>query len=420
MSRIKRKQRGLLSQKREKKEGGSSKWAVQSLVFSVALNVALLTSLIFNAVKFKGPIEKYTTTHPISQAPSTDLSQSLENTLMQFLSLDERALINLLGSKVSLEDGFCECDIALSVLRNQFDFDLKRALLGQEFKERFILISNQESLNVSYPIVSGLTNSQYQMVETFAQNELWPLTSQGLYKKLAQGLEDTSLKNAFYLSKEFLYVEGLFRSLSVPKEVLIKIILQGPWEILEGFTNERAAASDINNPARLKWLCKYLDFGSELAAQLILEIDPEHALKKLSDNQVVALLSLLEKRSNLSENFALHLSVSQRSDWVRQEACRLLYHYASRPFPEVFNYEEALQYISQKYQVQPSENIPQLSTQPVIVAEPPENSQKHYTVQDGDNLWKIAKKHQVKLDVLKAANGLDSDLIKVGKTLIIP
>lgn len=48
------------------------------------------------------------------------------------------------------------------------------------------------------------------------------------------------------------------------------------------------------------------------------------------------------------------------------------------------------------------------------------SSDKSYKVKSGDSLEKIARSHQVSIQSLKDANGLTTDRIVVGKTLVIP
>lgn len=43
-----------------------------------------------------------------------------------------------------------------------------------------------------------------------------------------------------------------------------------------------------------------------------------------------------------------------------------------------------------------------------------------YTVSKGDCLWLIANKFGTTVDMLKAANNLDSDMLQIGQTLVIP
>lgn len=421
MSRIKRKQKGLLNQKEQGGIGFGSNWITQGLAFSVALNIALITSLVFNVVKSKKISTRSGSkrTHMISHLPSA--SSSLEGVLKQQIDKNYLTLLNSLGDDSQIEDGFSVRDIALSVLVHQHDLDLKRALLGQDAEVRTLSLKKEDNSSYDYPLISGLSDVEYKLLNTFIQNEKWPQTSFGLFKKLAQGSSDESLKNAFYLTKEFMYVDALFCSVSVPKEILLSILLEGTWNSLEQFTKEHHEIQQFSNPLRVQFLTNYLDVASVNAARLILEIDAEYALKKLSDSQIVSLISLMDKKTQLSENFALHLAVGKRSDWVRREACRMIYHYAGQELPEPYNYEEVLSFISQKYQIAPIETFaPTISTSMekefMALSEPG----KVYIVQDGDNLWKIAKKNKVHVDDLKAANHLGSDLIKVGMTLIIP
>ena len=44
----------------------------------------------------------------------------------------------------------------------------------------------------------------------------------------------------------------------------------------------------------------------------------------------------------------------------------------------------------------------------------------YYTVKRGDTLWSIAKKYNVSVDDLKVANGLETSILSIGQTLIIP
>ncbi|NDE62143.1 MAG: LysM domain-containing protein, partial [Cyclobacteriaceae bacterium] len=44
---------------------------------------------------------------------------------------------------------------------------------------------------------------------------------------------------------------------------------------------------------------------------------------------------------------------------------------------------------------------------------------KTYTVQPGDSLWNISKKHSLTIDQIKRLNNLNSTTIKPGQRLII-
>lgn len=416
MSRLRKKNQD--SQKNSSDKPAYSRWMMQGFIFSVAVNIALLTSLVFNAVKKREPQVKLS---------SQQLAQkkgviSLKKTLVELSGKSFQELVAQLENTDHIEDGFSQRDIALSILSHQYNLDVNRALLGQNIALRFVAIQPANGQSYEYPIFSAVSDSQYKLIQTFIQNEKWPLTSFGLFKKLAQGVNDETLKNAFYLTKEFMYVDALFCSLAISKEVLLNIILQGSWETLNSFISEHHQVQEFSNPLRIQFLSQYLDSASEYAARLILEIDAPYALKKLTDSQILALLGLLEHKSSLSENFAVHLALGNRSDTVRQEACRLLYHYSGQTSPDPFSYQEAMLFVSNKYHMDSIE--PLMSTIADVKAVPEvetkSSAKKLYIVQEGDNLWKIAKKNHVGVDKLKKTNNLNSDLIRVGTTLVIP
>lgn len=419
MSRIKRKQKGVTQQKHLKNVLKNTKWVIQGLTFSVALNVALLTTLVFNSVKAKREGKGHVKENQWVSKKNAPLSLTDLAHLYQGKNYQE--LVEMLEDETPLEEGYLTRDLALSVLYQKFDLDVERALLGQGIPVRHIPISDTAN-SEPFVLISDLTDQQYGLIQNFIQNERWPLTSHGLFKRLLQHPEDESLKSAFYLSKEFMYIDALFCSLSISKEVLLDILLSGEWKIISNFVENFHGTQDFSNPLRINFLSSYLELGSNLAAKLILEIDAQYALKKLSDSQVVALLSLMEQKTNLSENFALHLAIGNRKDWVRKEACRLLYHYSNKELPEPYSYQDAIGFLTQKYQIHPIETFAPAASFTVEEKEYIASSEAHkiYVVQEGDNLWKIAKKHKVGLEDLKELNHLNSDLIKVGMTLVIP
>jgi LysM repeat protein len=55
-----------------------------------------------------------------------------------------------------------------------------------------------------------------------------------------------------------------------------------------------------------------------------------------------------------------------------------------------------------------------------IQRSPAVERQRYYTVRSGDTLGEIAQKHGVSVSALKRANGLRSDVLKIGNRLKIP
>ncbi len=50
----------------------------------------------------------------------------------------------------------------------------------------------------------------------------------------------------------------------------------------------------------------------------------------------------------------------------------------------------------------------------------PDTGSIKYTVQEGDSLWKIARRYGTTVDAIKSLNGLTGDLLNVGQVLQIP
>lgn len=432
MSRKKRKLKALRAKEQQSKSPLSARRLTQGLIFSGALNIALGTSLIFYAVKSKDSELQPPYVSSSQTTLSLDLSReiSLQKTLEEYFECDFEFLMGLLRDNQKIEEGVSKRDLALSILASKYDFDVERALLGQEVKTKTLSLDQKEE---SIPLYCGLLDSQYRLILSFLDTEQWPYTSEGLFNRIAEGQNEESLKEAFFLTKEFMLLEALYFPANFNQEDLLQLVKEGPWEIVQKFVRSKPLVQNFSNPLRVQFLCQYLEFASPTAAQMILKADPEYALNTLSDEKIVTILGLLEHKSELSENFTLHLALGTRSAWVKQEACRMLYHYCGKDFKNPFNYQEALEFIAAEYELAPSAELIQeasprefeeFNVSPPYVGQSvqkePDSIQKIYTVQKGDCLSKIAKKHRIEIRELKTANHLQNDLIKVGMELVIP
>lgn len=63
--------------------------------------------------------------------------------------------------------------------------------------------------------------------------------------------------------------------------------------------------------------------------------------------------------------------------------------------------------------------IGQVLTIPIRNAEN-ESDSNLYVVQRGDSLWSIARKYNVSINEIRMINNLNSDVLMIGQTLIIP
>ena len=90
-------------------------------------------------------------------------------------------------------------------------------------------------------------------------------------------------------------------------------------------------------------------------------------------------------------------------------------------------YREAQQLYQQVIQSNPNtqaaataqQRLGEVSVQLLLSPAAP-SSEENYTVQPGDTLSKIAQEGGVTIDLLRSANGLQGDLIRVGQTLRVP
>jgi peptidoglycan DL-endopeptidase LytF len=55
-----------------------------------------------------------------------------------------------------------------------------------------------------------------------------------------------------------------------------------------------------------------------------------------------------------------------------------------------------------------------------VPSEPPKTSGTEYTVAAGDTVWGISSRYKIDVDTLRKANQLQSDMLQIGQTLIIP
>lgn len=380
------------------------------------------------------------------QAQPLALDHSNAEILRAMRRLPVEQLVAQLSDQQLVENGFHLRDLSLASLVAFHHFDLSRALLGLPQPEQlrsvvFGKLKNGEPAVVTlYP---SLTEEQFQAIIRFAHTEKWPLTSQGLFQILRRSFAlkqapDPTVVDAFYLTPEFLSVELLFNrsERGVEKQELLQLIGEGEWKMLATFAEQQRSVQDLSSARRQRFLLDYIEQRSRIAAFIMLKTDADFAAHKLDDPHVLELLRLLPHKTPEAEQFAIELLTSPRSDAVWKMAARRLYAYAGEQLPDTYQHHAAIKrFVSKdaKEETKTPKKVavalpltkpkPTKQKPPTAMAKKPTPSEKPlrtHVVQEGDSLWKIARRYKVEIDAIKKANKLQSDLLKPGTTLKIP
>lgn len=413
-----------------------ARWLTQALIISGALNVGFLATFVYFVLKEKQGSVAFELKPKDPNLAKNALTN--EKTLCAYSLLSFQDLLARLDNKEHIEDGFTKRDIALGCLVAFHHFNLDRALGGLQLQQRKVSFDNLDGTErTQVTLYPGLADYQFQAIFHYAKTEKWPFTSQGLFYEIkrAQRPYDPALLETFFLTPEFHAIATLFNrsNLNLDKEVLIALLVQGEWRAISDFHEKQKIAQDLSPDRRRAFLLEYLDMRSPLAANLLLESDFEFACKRLDDSRILLVLDTLKEKSPALENFAKELISSPRSDAIWKKAAASLYTLANEPLPEPYDNNSALARFVPHAAPKPASIEPQkkaavaapqkttAKSAPTKVATPTKNKPKRmHTVQQGENLWKIARKYRVPVDAIIQANRLDSEKLRPGKQLEIP
>lgn len=372
-------------------------------------------------------------THP----PET-LPLEAKVTLQALKKLSTHDLKAKLNDTRVVEMGYTVRDLSVAALSEFYQLDIEKAI-KRPLEEKWLAYGSKGETIVVYP---GLSDEDYKAIVVYLEQEKWPFKSQGLFKllKSEKWKDDVSLQSAFFLTPEFLSIEALFNRSLNSRTDLLELILSGDYGKLKAYHERHKTLHDLSDGERRLFLIDYLSAGSLVAANLLLKNDFEFTLKKLDDNQAIALLTLLKEKTPESEKFAKEIVLSPRSDRVRRVAVERLYEYAGKPLPEKFDLADALKsylpapvktnltpikpqapskIIAEATPVKPKPVVP-IKAQAKSPMKTPLKKEKIYIVQGSDTLSKVAKQFKIDSAVIKKMNGLESDHIKPGMALRIP
>ncbi|HSX25921.1 MAG TPA: LysM domain-containing protein [Chlamydiales bacterium] len=399
----------------------SGKWVKRfriltlTLIFSGALNIALLASFIFFVLQDKE--SSFSISRPASiekrgEATNGEFFASLSK-------LTFRELISFLTNRDLVEEGYTKRDLAVAALVAFHHFNLEKALSAPPAQKRVLQMGKETA-----EIFPGLSDEQFEAIVRFAYQEKWPLTAKGLFSLMQKlGREDESLKQAFYVTPEFYALQILFQKTEAQQDpnVLLNLICEGNWDLLMRFTLEQTQMLDLSLEKRRRLLLSYLALKSPTAAQLLLRTDFAFALKRLDDQGILDILSLLSEKTPEAERFCTELLRSPRSDVVWQASALRIYHYLGETAPASVDPKVALARVAPTASAAPAAPAAVQPDPVVVVAMTLPNAPlRQHVVQDGENLWKIARQYKIKVDELIKANDLEKDRLFPGMTLVIP
>lgn len=413
------------------------------LVISGSLNIILVALFFYWNYKERPPTP-YFELKPASakeqQSPlAVDSSDS--EVIRYFRRMPLEWLVSRLSNTQLVENGYTQRDLALASLVTFHNFDLDRALAGQPAPQQKRSIHYgkfRDGTAAVLTVFPGLSDKQYAAIVNFASTERWPLTGKGLFlalQKEEKRTRDPSLVDGFLMTPEFTTVEMLFSRNVVPvdKEELLAVVLESSWEQLGSFVQQQKVIQDLSPARRQAFLLSYIQNKSRAAAYLMLKTDGAFAARKLDDAQVLQMLELLDRKTLEGGQFAVALLTSPRSDTVWQRAAARLYEYSGEPMPQKDPRQAALARFAPGYKGEepkvvsspmPVPTPAPLPPKPVAIAPKkpiiPQRQDRVYVVQDGDSLWKISRRFNVDMDVIRAYNQLDSDILRPGRALKIP
>jgi LysM repeat protein len=377
-----------------------------ALIFSGALNIGLIATGIFTSSQEES---SHFSVRSVAKNKAR-IETSFERYFGEMNKRSFHELVSFLTNKETVEEGFLKRDIALAALVAFHHFHLEKSLAGFPLQRRTLSLGDGSKIEV-FP---ALSNEHFEAILRFAYEEKWPLTTEGLFKLLKkwEGARDESLVQAFLVTPEFHAVQVLFQKTESPQpsHALLNVLLEGPWDFLDQFAKQQAQLLDLSVDKRRSLLLSYLALGSRSSAQLLLTTDFAFIAKRLEDQGIIGMLSLLDEKSPEAERLCLELLASPRSDAVWSSASSALYRYAGEEIPSPLNLREA----RSKFL---SLQIP--ATPPKIEIGESVKLREH-VVKDGESLWKIARQYNVKVDEIVKVNQMEKDRLFPGMVLRIP
>ena len=372
------------------------------LLFSVAINIGLLATFVYQKFDTVGS-ESLVSAYEEGRASEETNASALEG----LLSASTTELLQALHDTTLLQDGYSKRDFAMSCLAYMHHYDVDKALGGTLIEKKvgtFLHKATGETLQL--PLYGHLDAMQWEQVHQYLALEPWPLTPKGMFLAL-KVQEDPLLKQAFFATPVFCAMKTYFSRICpsiTPEEV---------WAIMACDDGSLIACFMQGAPLSLSkvrevWM-QLVRKGSGVASRLWIEGEGELLLRKTHDQELMDIIAPLDQGTLPVVLFLKQILCGVRSDVVCQCAGLKLYELAHETPPDPYDHNVAL-----------SRFLRSFLPEGILPAAPVPITEVTITVQEGDSLWKLARKHKTSIHAIRERNALRSDVLAVGRSLYIP
>jgi hypothetical protein len=386
-----------------------------ALIFSGALNIGLIAACVFSLWQGK---QAGFSVAGLAKGEKKE-EAAIQQILSQMAPLSFHELVSFLTNRDPVEEGYLKRDLALAALVSSHHFNLEKALSSLPSQRRIVTLGDEQKIEL-FP---ALTDDQFAGIIRFAYEEKWPLTTQGIFRLLTKLPEprDPTLVQALLVTPEFHAVQVLFQKTDTPQDpaLLLQLISEGNWDILDRFSREQQQMLDLSKERRVRLLLGYLSLQSPTAAQLLMKTDFAFASKRLEDRGAMDLIGLLKEKTPEGERLCVELLRSPRSDAVWQAAGACLYRFSGEAIPSPFDLQAAIARFAPAPVPIAAAATTAKEPSPPTPSRPATRVREH-VVKDGDSLWKIARQYKVQVADIAQLNELEKDRIYPGMTLRIP
>ncbi len=373
------------------------------LLVSISFNVALLTSLIYLSIDKGSSIEK------IGSQPTKKISFTNSEVLSRYLNMSFNELVVELKDESLLQDGYTKRDLALACIVNYYFFDIDQSLSGTSLQKRRLTFVHKDGREIfDLDLFPGLSDIDYKRILSFISLHQYPFTSEGLFNELKNGKnKEDALIESFLTTSEFYFIFTMFNRWGekFSKEKILDMLLDGSWSLIKQFISNKNVKFEIDSIREL--LTEYIKIGSKNGAYIWILLESDYVLHKTEDVILNDLICAISENSELITLFLKKVLISIRSDQIRKSAAIKLYSLegGESTLPNPYDHAIVIKHF-----------LPSILKQNDIASD---CNVINYIVQNGDSLWKIAKKYEVSIESIRKLNSLKDDKLKVGQRLVI-